>query len=209
MYTLIRATTITITELLREHFESDAALRPVFNAGAGGVMVVSPNTPQEMSDHSIIGLSVWLYRIARDDNLLNHPPRRVAFDRMESRPLPLRLHYLMTPIVSRDEMGPGPSLEQSIIGKVLQTLHDHPLLAGAFLRDDLAGTGAQLAVRLEPLGLEEITRVWDALEESYQLCISYEVSVIMLASDEEVHRIAPVDVVEPEYGVITAGEAVP
>jgi len=209
MYTLIRATTITLTELLREHFESDSLLQPLFDAGAGGAMVVSPNTPQEMNDNAMTGLSVWLYRIVRDEQLLNHPPRRISLDRVQSRPLPLRLHYLMTPIVTREDLGPAPGLEQSIIGKVLQTLHDHPLLAGAFLRDDLAGTGAQLAVRLEPLGLEEITRVWDALEESYQLCISYEASVIMLASDEEVHRIAPVDVVEPEYGVITAGEAVP
>lgn len=199
---------MTLTDLLREHFESDAALRTFFNAGAGGVMVVSPGTPQEMENNSLMGLSVWLYRIVRDDQLFNHPPRRISPDRMERRALPLRLHYLMTPVVNRDETSAdGPGLEQSIIGKVLQTLHDHSQLSGSCLRDDLSGTGARLAVRLEPLGLEEITRVWDALETSYQLCISYEVSVIMLASDEEAHRIAPVDVVEPEHGVMRPTEA--
>lgn len=203
MYTLIRATTITLSELLREHFKSDAVLGPLFNAGIGGVMVVSPYTPQEMNNKSITGLSVWLYRIVRDDQVLNHPPRRISINHVESRPLPLRLHYLMTPIVTREEQGSEPGLEQSIIGKVLQTLHDHPLLSGSNLRDDLTGTATQIAVRLEPLGLEEITRVWDALEDSYQLCISYEVSTIMLASDEEIRRISAVDVVEPEHGIIT------
>jgi hypothetical protein len=86
---------------------------------------------------------------------------------------------------------------------VLQTLHDHPILTGALLQGDLVGTGAQLTIRLEPLGLEEITRVWDALETSYQLCVSYEVSLVLVASDEEVRRISPVESVEPEYGVIT------
>jgi hypothetical protein len=207
MYTLVRATTITLIELLREHFETDAALRPFFNAAAGGTMIVSSNTPQEMSENSINGLSLWLYRIARDDQLLNHPPRRVAIDRVEHHPLPLRLHYLMTPIVDRNENGIGPGLEQSIIGKVLQTLHDHPILSGAYLQDDLVGTDTKVSVRFEPLVLEEITRVWDALEQSYQLCISYEVSVVMISSDEEANRIAPVDVVEPEYGVSMLMEA--
>ena len=36
----------------------------------------------------------------------------------------------------------------------------------------------ELKVRLEPLTLEEITRVWEALEGSYQLSVSYEVSVV-------------------------------
>jgi hypothetical protein len=119
----------------------------------------------------------------------------------------LRLHYLMTPIVAADQNGSGPSMEQAIIGKVLQTFHDHPLLSGTLLSDDLVGTGAEIAARLEPLGLEEITRVWDALEASYQLCISYEVSVVMVASDSEAADLVPVDVVAPEYGVasIVAG----
>lgn len=207
MYTLVRATTITLTELLREHFEADATLQPLFNAAAGGTRVVSASTPQEMNDNDMSGLSVWLYRIARDDQLLNRPLRRLASDRVERRPLPLRLHYLITPIVEQNDTVVDPTLEQSIIGKVLQTLHDHPLLSGAYLRDDLTGTGTQIAVRLEPLGLEEITRVWDALDHSYQLCISYEVSVVMVASDEEASRIPSVDVVAPECGVITGTEA--
>lgn len=209
MYTWVRATTVTMTELLQEHFEADVNLGAVFNPALGGTMAVSASTPQEMNENSIIGLSVWLYQIARDDQLLNHPPRRIGFDQVERRRLPLRLHYLMTPIVDGIGTGTGPQMEQAIIGKVLQILHDHPLLSGADLRDDLVGSGVEIAVRLEPLALEEVTRVWDALEQSYQLCISYEVSVVMLASDEEARRIAPVDVAEPEYGVITEVDAAP
>lgn len=202
MYTALRSTTITLTEILEQHLHNDSALRAFFNPLDGGTMVVSASTPQEMADNSQAGLSVWLYRIDRDDQLLNHPPRRVGFDRIEKRSLPLRLHYLVTPVANTNQDGNGPPLEQSILGKVLQTFHDHPLLSGINLQDDLANSGVEIAVRLEPLGLEEITRVWDALERSYQLCVSYEVSVVTVGSDTEADQMSPVDVISNEYGVI-------
>lgn len=203
MYTALRATTVTLVEILEQHLENDPVLRTFFNPLDGGTMVVSASTPQEMADNNLAGLSVWLYRIDRDEQLLNHPPRRVGFDRIERRNLPLRLHYLVTPIANGNQDGSGPPLEQSILGKALQTFHDHPLLSGVDLQDDLAGSGLEIAVRLEPLGLEEITRVWDALEQSYQLCVSYEATVVLVASDAEDALITPVDSVEPEYGVVT------
>ena len=207
-YRAINATTVTLVELLTDQFNSDPLLQPFFDSGAGGNMLVSPRTPQEMADADEAGLSVWLYRIARDPELLNLPPRRVSADRFEHNALPLRLHYLMTPVVNDSEAITGdPGLEQFIIGKVLQALHDIPRLQGALLRGDLVGTGTSLSIRLEPMDLEEITRVWDAMESSYQLCISYEVSLVLVASNKEDLRVAPVSSVEPEYGVITGVES--
>lgn len=204
MYTALRSTTMTLVEILEQHLENDPALSAFFNPINGGNMVVSASTPQEMADNNLAGLSVWLYRIDRDDQLLNHPPRRIGFDRRERRSLPLRLHYLITPVANGNQGGGnGPPLEQSVLGKTLQTFHDHPLLSGVDLQDDLVGSGLEIAVRLEPLGLEEITRVWDALERSYQLCVSYEASVVMVASDAEAGLVSPVDTVANEYGAIT------
>ena len=203
-YRSINATTVTIADLLTSHFSADPLLRSFFDGGLGGNMVVSTRTPREMADADEAGLSIWLYRIARDPELLNLPKRRTSDDTYEHRPLPLRLHYLMIPVVNDPgTSGNDPGLEQFIIGKVLQTLHDNPNIQGALLRGDLVGTGTTLTIRFEPMGLEEVTRVWDAMESSYQLCISYEVSLVMLESDKEVERIAPVESVEPEYGVIT------
>ena len=202
-YRAINATTGTLVNLLSAQFIADPLLRPFFDAGMGGGMVLSARTPQEMADSNEAGLSVWLYRIARDAEMLNMPPRRTGVDSFEYRPLPLRLHYLMTPVVNdTDVSGNDPGLEQFVIGKVLQTLHDTPVLKGALLQGDLAGSGACLTVRLEPLNLEEITRVWDAMESSYQLCISYEVSLVLIASNKDDERIAAVGSLEPEYGVI-------
>jgi hypothetical protein len=61
-------------------------------------------------------------------------------------------------------------------------------------------------VRLEPLSLESITRVWEALDRPYQLCVSYEVTVVPIDSAHEPVVVVPVDVVVPEYGAAAVKE---
>ena len=166
-------------------------------------MVVSPHTPQEMIEKNVQGVSVWLYRVVRDPERLNDPSERVAWDQLKPPPLPVRLHYLITPITD-DQLNVSPYTEQKILGKVLQTFHSHALLRGANLKEEFEGTQVELRVRLEPLSLEEITRVWEALEGSYQLSVSYEVTLVNIDSALEPEKVSPVAVALPEYGLIVS-----
>ena len=52
---------------------------------------------------------------------------------------------------------------------------------------------------LEPHSLEELTRVWDALKEPYQLSVSYHVQVVEIDSDREPLEVAPVGAKDTEY----------
>ena len=201
MSTALRATSQTIAQYLRQRFEADPNLAPFFDGGSGGTMLVTLNTPAEMTEMNLEGLSVWLYRVARDEESLNARPERVGPNLLRCPPLPMRLHYLITPITKAQSQA-GPDTKQVILGKALQTFHDHPTLRGTDLQDDLSGTEAELRVRLESLGLEEITRVWEALNRSYQLSVSYEVSVVDIESATEPGQVSPVLVASPEYGVI-------
>ena len=204
MSTALLATSQTLQQLLSSHFETDPNLGTLF----GSTLFISLNTPQEMVESGQAGLSLWLYRIDRDDQTLNKPPTRVGFNRLRPSPLPLGLHYLMTPIVQAPVgEASGPELEQRILGKVLQCFYDHPILMGIDLQGDFTGQDLELHVRLEPQGLEEITRVWDALERSYQLCISYEVSVVPIESGKEEQQAVPVDVAIPDVGLVVAKES--
>ena len=74
------------------------------------------------------------------------------------------------------------------------------MLRGADLRGEFVGSDVELTVRLETLNLDEIARVWDALEGSYQLCVSYEVSVVDIDSMLEAQAFTPVKVLMPEIG---------
>jgi hypothetical protein len=168
---------------------------------SGGPMVTSLHTPQEMAQQSLQGLSVWLYRVVRDETRLNDAPivrpRRGGLVELLQPPLPLRLHYLMTPLSDNN-----PDTEQRVLGRVLQLLHSQPELSGAVLRGDLAGTDLQVRVRLEALPLDEIARVWEALEGSYQLSVSYEVTLANIDSIAEAERSVPVESGHADYGLM-------
>ena len=141
MYTALRASSRTVAKFLEARFQADPLLSGFF----GGGMVVSLATPQEMNEKPAEGLSVWLYRIIRDDQRLNDPPVRISPTELRPPPLPVRLHYLMTPVTN--EQTGDPETEQLILGKVLQLFHSHPVLAGADLQAEFAGTEVELRVR--------------------------------------------------------------
>lgn len=200
MHTALAAASQTIANFLRQRLESDANLAALFNPASGGTMIVSLSNPKELATQQFEGLSLWLYRLVRDEEQLNLPPERESARDRRMTPLPVRVHYLVTPMV-RAGTANGPELEQTVLGKVLQALHDHTYFRGTDLQGDFSGTTVEFCVRLEPMSLEEITRVWSALEQSYQLSVSYEVSVVRIRS-ERMEAVAPVMVAEPRSGTV-------
>jgi len=206
MYQVLAATSLTLRQMLFDSMLADVGPSGLagFFAGAGAV---SLETPQEMMANNHTGLSVWLYRIARDEQRLNDPPvlRPLANGGVEivPTPLPVRLHYLLTPIVPNN-----PDTEQRILGRALQLFHTYPIVTGSFLRAELAGTEAELHMHLEALGLQEITHMWEALEGSYQLSVSYEVTLSRIEVASEPRRASLVESVEPTYGLNIENELV-
>ena len=108
MSTALRATSISLVKKIQNSLDSDLSL------GFKGVMVASLNTPKEMVKKSLEGVSVWLYRVIRDQETLNAPPLRLGFDTARRVPLPMRLHYLITPIVDKKDSILGPEKEIEI-----------------------------------------------------------------------------------------------
>jgi len=201
MYTALRATSLTLAELLRRHFMADANLRLFFDSGAGGTMDIFLNSPQEMVDNNQQGVSLWLYRVAKDGERANDPMERLGRSQFRRRPLPLSLQYLVTPIVPAKNNKEATGTEQIILGKVLQVFHDHPILGGAELQDDFTGTDLELNIHLETLSIDDFSRVFDALEASFQLSLSYQVSLVMIDSEHEPLNPSPVQTALPEYGL--------
>lgn len=202
MYAALRATTETLTHFLSHRIDADPVLRGFFALG-GGQMQVTGLTPQEMNDLPIEGLSVWLYRVARDESTLNSPHVRVSATELQLPPLPMKLYYLVTPMVQPAVAG-SPLTEQEILGKALQAFYSHPVLRGGDLQGAFLGTDAEIAIRLESLNLQDIVQVWQALKGSYQLSVSYEVTVINIEPSTEPEMLAPVTVALPEFGTIVS-----
>ncbi len=204
MYQALHSVSSTLQQFVDGQIKADTFL---FAPGAPfrqRGMVISLNTPKEMDDAGKEGVSLWLYRVIRDEQRLNDPPVRINATQLRPAPLPLRLHYLVTPFTTRANLG-DPDTEQYLLGKILQLFHSHSVLRGADLRGELAGSGAELHVRLETLGLDEMSRIWEALDGNYQLSVSYEVAVVNIDSALEPDSLVPVQEVLAEVGQIVGG----
>lgn len=182
-FTAIRAVSATLKALLQDHITNspDPQLANV---------PIDLSSPREMRDaagpnNSPNGISLWLYRVSRNGDLVNEPQLPVD-DQLPRQPLPIDLFYLVAPITTT------PDNEQALLGRVLQVFHDHSILGGPDLKDDLAGEATELRLTLETLSLEELTRIWSALQESYQLSASYRVQVVRIESGHEPSRSSPV-----------------
>jgi hypothetical protein len=186
-FTVIRAVTETLQTILEDGITKSPD--PQLN----GVQI-DLRSPKEMrEDHNATGISLWLYRVGRDADLLNRPPERISPTQVRRSSLPVRLYYLVTPLVSK------PEDRQTLIGRVLQLLNDHTQLRGADLQDSLIGSSDEFRVNLETLTLEELTRVWFSLSEPYDLSVSYEVQVVSIDTDDEAVEEPPVLVRTSRY----------
>jgi hypothetical protein len=205
MYTALRATSLTIANLLERHFIADPNLRLLFDPAHGGTMVISLNSPEEMTENKEQGVSVWLYLVNKDGERLNDSMERISRTELRRRPLPLCLHYLVTPIVALKNKHNSPETEQIILGKVLQVMFDHPILTGSFLQDDFTGKDLQINLHLETMTVDETARLFDALDRSYELSVSYQVSLVMIESEHEPLLASPVGVASPDYSIEVGG----
>jgi hypothetical protein len=201
MFQALHATSATLRDFLQTSIDADPFFGAATNPWTHRAMRVRLQTPEEMTrNNGQEGLSLWLYRLVRDEERLNDPARRISSTQLQGPPLPMRLHYLVTPITNRQNEG-DPDTEQYLLGKVLQLFHSTPVFRGADLRDQLVGTPVQLNVRLETLSLDEITRVWEGLNGSYQLSVSYEVGLVDIDAAIEPQRVSPVVVALPSYAL--------
>ncbi len=188
-FTAIRGVSLTLKELLRQAItlSSDPQLNGV---------PIDLRSPKELSGVSVTTVSLWLYRVTRDADLLNRPPFRPSPNQQLTQPLPVHLYYLLTPISMQ------PEDEHVLLGRILQTFNDHTVAQGADLQDTLAGSSEHLRIALETLTVEELTRIWQALSEPYRTSVTYEVQVVNIDSDLEPQRTAPVQVREATYAEI-------
>ena len=158
------------------------------------VQLFSP--PDMKTSGTMPGISLWLYKVSRMAEMLNEPPERKTATQMARTPLPVLLHYLVTP------MATDPVTCQTLLGRVLQVFNDHSILRGADLQGALQNSTEQLRINLEALTLEELSLVWEALGEPYQLSVTYLVQVARIDSDLELVKSSPVLDKETTYSQI-------
>lgn len=140
--------------------------------------IVLSNPAQATGATVVRQLSVWLYQVLPNEHLRNAPPVRSRDQGDDTAefypPLALNLFYLLTPSTGSD-LG-----DQQVLGRSLQIFHDQ-----AILRMDSSQTperAEELHVSLAPRTIEELAKVWEAMQQPYRLSVCYEVRVARIES---------------------------
>lgn len=194
-FTAIRAVSKTLQLLLQDAITNS----PDPQVQGVPIELASPRELRDAATNAAVNaVSLWLYRVARNADLLNAPPERVD-DVLTRQPLPVNLYYLVAPITATSDN------EQALLGKVLQVFADHTILGGTDLQDDLEGETTELRLTFETLTLEELTRIWTSLGEPYQLSASYRVQVVRIDSALAPIEVRPVYSRRTDYQQIVGG----
>jgi hypothetical protein len=184
-FSVIGAVSRTLRDLLDQNITQ--------STGVLNGIPIDLHSPREMQHAGATGVSVWLYKVSRMAEMLNDPPERKNVNQVQRTPLPVQLYYLVTPFMD------DPLTRHTVLGRVLQVFNDNAILRGTDLQGVLQGSGEQLRVILEALTIEQLSLVWDALSEPYQLSVTYLVQVVKIDSDLEPLRSSPVLERDAEY----------
>jgi hypothetical protein len=140
---------------------------------------ISLESPADLENNNSVRMSMYLYRILENPYMKNRFPVEGTGGKQRKAPLTLDLYYLLTPMVGT------PREQQIVLGKTMQILYDRAILEGPDLSGALGMSGDEVRLVLNPVSLEELTRVWQALEIPYRLSVCYIARVMIVDSEQQ------------------------
>jgi uncharacterized protein DUF4255 len=130
-------------------------------------------------------LSLFLFQVTENpftknqDLLAGSTPGVLRFP-----PLALTLFYVVTPFARNRE------IEHLLLGRVMQAFYDHAVLDTSAFADPGWSVPSELHIALASLSLEDLNRIWMALNQSkgYKLSVAYHVTPVPIDSGRELER---------------------
>jgi hypothetical protein len=178
-YTVIGSVNKTLTQLLWAQFRAETVITSVIS-DEQKISVEPPfkflNETYEPTQNC---LSIYLYRVIENGDMKNRSLDLREKNMLEYPPLSLNLFYLITPLTDKV------NTDHLLLGRTMQILYDNAIVKGSNLRGDLADTTEELRVILNPISIEDITRIWSGFMRPYRLSVSYEVKVVYIDSERQ------------------------
>lgn len=191
-FVAIAAVTTTLQTILHSGITSDPDL--------GDTMVTTLPPDKARGTNTVNQLNLFLYQVLPNAAWRNRDmPRQVQPGETGMPPLPLNLYYLITAFGKQDDTA-QPNSHQ-VLGKAMNLLYDHCILSGAvikaaasasFPRNDLDLQIERVRITLQPLSVEEISKLWTGFATQYRLSAAYEVGVVLIESAQPARTPLPV-----------------
>jgi hypothetical protein len=179
-FTSVRDAVDSLRLLLRQHITLSA------EPGIGGVEVElgSPRELELVPAADVI--SLWLHRVELQPDVLNRSPDRPTAATERPAPVPVELCVQATPLHSDG------GTQLLLVGRILQVVSDHRVLAGSDLVGSLAGTATQLRVTVDQLGAYELNMLWSALQTHQRSSVGLRVNGLAVDSHHDDRATEPV-----------------
>lgn len=181
----IAAVSQTLLNILRES-------HPPVEFGSPAYSLIQPENFESVE---VPAFTVMLWRVSVSAARRNQPPRRLPDGRTLRPPLPLDLHYLLTPWAAAVET------QQRMLGWAMRVLEDMAVVPAAVLNYNVAETGTfgpNEAVELvcDPLAIADLFGLWDKLKPRLHASMTYLVRGVLIDSPMFETEAPPVQVRE-------------
>lgn len=141
-------------------------------------------------------INIYLYQALSNAAWTNRNlPSRVKPGETGAQPLALNLYYLITPYSSNADS--KKFLEHRLLGLILQTLNDYPVLGRREIEEALPESDLQTQIEKVrfsqiDLSLEDMSRIWTTSQTEYRLSVAYEASVVLIEGSRPTRTPLPV-----------------
>lgn len=141
---------------------------------------IKPEEIQLLSPSDAAGkdvrLTLYLYSIIETPSLKNAPMEFSSPSEKNRPPLYLDLYFMLTcyPKLSEGDIDKRSREDRQVLGRAMRIFYDNGNLSGSKLKGDLADTLEELHLTLNPINLEDLTRIWSVFPDTpYRTSISY------------------------------------
>lgn len=190
----------TLQALLRDRMELPAGM--VRTDLQVTISIPPPEDETQAAEPTRVNL--FLYRATENGALKNQMiPGQGHPSEYGHPPLSLVLHYLLTAYGATDDNGlVNETRAHFLLGSAMRVLHDYPVITDSLttinspptqiLHPSLRSEFEHIKICLDPISLEDLSKVWTALTRPYRLSAAYTVSVVQIESRRLKTLAAPV-----------------
>lgn len=163
-------------------------------ADLAGTTVTTRPPDKARGNNSGNQVNLFLYQTVLDGAWRNQDlPPGVKAGESGQPPLPLDLFYLVTTYGEDDD----DTFSHRLLGRAMSVLHDHPVLGtdeirAALPNNDLHRQVERVRVTLQPLSLEELSKLWTTFQTQYRISAAYQASVVLIESGRPARAPLPV-----------------
>lgn len=133
-----------------------------------------------LDSYSSSNIGIYLYHIEENMDYKNYRLRRSKNNKAIYPDMHLNLYYLFI-IKSQGDDKFKILDEQKLMGRLIQTFYDNPVLKSNDLGDDFE-QDLQIKIHMQNLTFDELSKIFSVPTKPYELCLAYKLSGIPIKS---------------------------